>query len=637
MKRCLSVAAALVISAQAGFAAMPSARLEARMAYDPKSTHIILFGGLSPTDVGTKLAYDLADTWEWTGIRWVQRYPATTPPRRSSDGMVTDTKRSRVVMFGGRQAATQLNDTWFWTDGNWQQINTANAPPARFLTGMAYDSARDRIVLFGGAATASDQTTVNNMYDTWEFDGTNWTQRNAAGPTVNKPILTYDSARNQLLMLGINDKTETQMYLYNPADGTWTQQHPTTLPGCVQEAGMVFQTQSNTVMETGGVCASSTSTEETFEWDGTNWTKIKPAAGSGNTFGSAIAYDPTRQLVLEFGGVPPFDVPRGQTWAYLSQNWFPITDSGVPSQRSLFSFKADPKNKLVWLYAGINESNTFGDLWSFQNGQWNQVTIPDTGPTGCLGPASAYDTDRQKLVVICSDQHTYEFDGSTWTKIADSKNKPGAFRYRSMVYDPVDKKSILYGGFDGTTYTDETWLWDGTTWTRQKKNPAPARSHTAMWFDPTIKKAVIYGGIGRPTADDRITRYDDMWSFDVNNGWTQITTTTPGPRYGAQVAINPITNKVMLFGGLVVQGVAPTQTQVYSNEFWEWDGANWTKLNLTGPPARENGALEWDPSRQRMTIFGGFAGYYFSDVWTLKDGAWVPDVESLIRRRPGAK
>ena len=38
----------------------------------------------------------------------------------------------------------------------------------------------------------------------------------------------------------------------------------------------------------------------------------------------------------------------------------------------------------------------------------------------------------------------------------------------AMAYDPVSKKVVMFGGFNDTTYLNDTWTWDGTTWTQAK-------------------------------------------------------------------------------------------------------------------------------------------------------------------------
>ena len=90
------VSAALVLSAAPLFALNPSARYEARMVYSPALHRTVLYGGSSPVDRGTKLAYEFSDTWERTLTQWVQRFPAHNPGPRAAHVMVYDPTQSRV-------------------------------------------------------------------------------------------------------------------------------------------------------------------------------------------------------------------------------------------------------------------------------------------------------------------------------------------------------------------------------------------------------------------------------------------------------------------------------------------------------------------------------------------------------------
>src|SRR6266496_2944326 len=45
-------------------------------------------------------------------------------------------------------------------------------PPSRHGHAMVYDAVRQRVVLFGGLSSSG-----NSSNDTWEYDGTTWTQR----------------------------------------------------------------------------------------------------------------------------------------------------------------------------------------------------------------------------------------------------------------------------------------------------------------------------------------------------------------------------------------------------------------------------------------------------------------------------
>ncbi|HWW59945.1 MAG TPA: hypothetical protein VN181_01130, partial [Thermoanaerobaculia bacterium] len=120
-------AAALLAAAQALLAGTPSARTQARMVFDPTTSSVIMFGGQSPFDKGTAKSYDLDETWLWNGSRWVQHYSNVTPPARSAFAMVWDSKRSRALLFGGKQGATELGDTWVYRNGEWSAVDTPNA------------------------------------------------------------------------------------------------------------------------------------------------------------------------------------------------------------------------------------------------------------------------------------------------------------------------------------------------------------------------------------------------------------------------------------------------------------------------------------------------------------------------------
>jgi hypothetical protein len=421
-------------------------------------------------------------------------------------------------------------------------------------------------------------------------------------------------------MVGSNDKSETLMYRLDPSNATWVQMtEVTSLPTCAVDAQMVYQTHDNTIVLFGGVCTTSAIAGDTWEFDGTAWKKIDAANDPDRLSAEAMAYDSLRHQTILFGGTLAFGLPTGGTHIYTDHVWsIPPDPVASPAARSLFVFASNPDQQVVWMFGGMNDTGLGMEFWQLQSGAWSRLSMTN-GPTVCPTPNGVYDSDRKKLVVVCSDSTVFEWDGAAWKQITGQKTQPGVRSFSSMVYDPNLKKTVLFGGFDSVNYTDETWTWDGTTWTRVKKNPPPSRSLAAMWFDPTLKKTVIFGGIGRKSSEDRIVRFNDMWSFD-GTGWTQLKSvaTLPDARYGAQVAIDPRSGKVLLFGGLVLQNLGATQNQFYANDLWSWDGTTWTKLTTNGtPPARENGALAYDPSTNQMALFAGYSGFYLSDLWML--------------------
>ena len=84
--------------------------------------------------------------------------------------MAYDNSRRVSVLFGGSGNTGSSSSTWEWDGTNWTQKSPATSPPARLWAAMTYDSARSRMVLFGGDGP-------NGLLgDTWTYDGSTWTQ-----------------------------------------------------------------------------------------------------------------------------------------------------------------------------------------------------------------------------------------------------------------------------------------------------------------------------------------------------------------------------------------------------------------------------------------------------------------------------
>ena len=114
--------------------------------------------------------------------------------------MTFDEARGVIVLFGGAVSCasrTPLNDTWEFDGTTWHQVFTATSPPGRYHAPMAYDSDRQRVVLYGGAG--ANGHAVDG--DTWEYDGTNWTQVFPGSPgACNSGSMAYDPVRRRTVL-----------------------------------------------------------------------------------------------------------------------------------------------------------------------------------------------------------------------------------------------------------------------------------------------------------------------------------------------------------------------------------------------------------------------------------------------------
>ena len=91
--------------------------------------------------------------------------------------------------------------------------------------------------------------------------------------------------------------------------------------------------------------------------------------------------------------------------------------------------------------------------------------------------------------------------------------------------------------------------------------------------------------------------FGDTWMFDGTN-WTLATTSGPSPRWGAAMAT--LNGSVVLFGGNRYDG---SNDEGYAEDTWIFDGAAWTQVSASGPPARDSAAMA--AINGKIVLFGG--------------------------------
>ncbi|HEX6623531.1 MAG TPA: kelch repeat-containing protein, partial [Pyrinomonadaceae bacterium] len=190
----------------------PGPRTFPAMAYDSLRKKSVLFGG-NRVLFGKNPDENrfLNDTWEWDGERWT-RIQAEGPSPRAEAAMAFDSRRGRVVLFGGHdragEAGRRLGDTWEWDGKRWMEMKVTSPSP-RNGAAQVYDVVRGNIVLFGG----STQTGVSG--ETWEWDGKQWVENRAALTQGRfNCVMAYDSARRKVIRFG-------GRYAGKPLGDTW--------------------------------------------------------------------------------------------------------------------------------------------------------------------------------------------------------------------------------------------------------------------------------------------------------------------------------------------------------------------------------------------------------------------------------
>jgi len=250
---------------------------------------------------------------------------------------------------------------------------------------------------------------------------------------------------------------------------------------------------------------------------------------------------------------------------------------------------------------------------------WAQLS-PATSPPVSTGPSMAYDPATAQMVLfggfngsVVSDD-TWTWDGTTWAQLSPATSPPARF-YASMAYDPATAQLVLFGG-GGYGLLGDTWTWNGANWT--ELSPAtspPARDYASMAYDPATGQLVLFGGSNGAGPFDFL---NDTWTWNGTT-WTELSpATSPSVRAGASMAYDPATAQLVLFGGQL-NGYA-----VFLNDTWTWNGTTWTELSpATSPSARFAASMAYDPATAQMVLFGGGNGGSLGDTWTWNGTTWT--------------
>ncbi len=155
-----------------------------------------------------------------------------------------------------------------------------------------------------------------------------------------------------------------------------------------------------------------------------------------------------------------------------------------------------------------------------------------------------------------------------------------------------------------------------SNWKKLSPATSPSnRFYAAMAYDPVSQKVVLFGGEG----DNG--NLNDTWTFDGTN-WTQVTTPVAPPvRNGATMAFDVPTQKLVMFGGFDVHK--------FLKDTWVWDGATstWTQMVMKhGPPNATGPELFTDPVTGSAMMFGGYNAFKkipaYNNTWKWTGTSW---------------
>ena len=298
------------------------------------------------------------------------------------------------------------------------------------------------------------------------------------------------------------------------------------------------------------------------------WAQKVPANSPTARVAAAMDFVPQNFGLLMFGGGAPLN--SNQTWLYDGLTWTQLAPPNSPTARFGAELVYDYSRGVAVLYGGLATNISVppptSETWEWNGTTWTQMA-PTTNAGARYRYGACYDSVRGRVVMyggatsqqlIPPNSQTWEYQGTTWSLVATTGN-PGPRDRPAMCFHTGLGKAVLFGGSDGSSLSNQTWLYDGVagTWTQvviPGAKPA-ARNAAKMVYDTTRNLCVLTGG------QDSAGPLGDTWTFDGAT-WTQQPTTTQTVR-DHMLAFLPLNNQVVKFGGFAA---APN---VLSNQTWE--------------------------------------------------------------------
>jgi hypothetical protein len=312
---------------------------------------------------------------------------------------------------------------------------------------MAYDAARGVTILFGGK-----NWTFNALGDTWEWDGTTWTQLFPGHSPAPRAIhdMAYDPVRQRVVMFGGH-------------------------------------------LSTGGWLA------ETWEWDGADWLQHFPDTSPPHRYDLRLEYDPIRDRVVMFGGR---DQP-GDTWEWDGNEWALTNPEAERPARRAFAMAYHGGSRGIVTFGGIEDpaGTVLGDTWLLREAD---PSFYRTFGTGCAGTAGLAELRLISDPPRTGQQFTIEIG-----PVPDQAVTLGAFGWSntSSLSGPLPLDLGIFGMAGCTLYIDvdvfvpTTVLGGSALWTIEVPND-PVWLGTeffqqALVLEPGFQPVVSNGGLGR--------------------------------------------------------------------------------------------------------------------------------------------
>ncbi|HEV2166867.1 MAG TPA: kelch repeat-containing protein [Thermoplasmata archaeon] len=337
------------------------------------------------------------------------------------------------------------------------------------------------------------------------------------------------------------------------------------VPGASTPTAMTYDSARGymvLVTPTANASASGSQTVGTWAYANGSWSELTTRSAPSSREYSSLVFDGSTRQVLLFGGYSPAGTYLSDTWGFDGSSWTNLTSAStaVPAARADANLAFDSADGSVVMFGGYGatgllSTGTLSDTWLYSSGNWTKVsTTAAPPPSGAM----AYDANASTVVYYggvgllgtCTGS-TFEFNGKDWADVSSSvTGSPGALALESMTYDPEYGGVVAYGGVCGVgiagvslTLSDSnsTWGLSGGHWSELSASQAPAATYGGnLAFDPQTSALLLFGGVHPSLISAGKVQQDLSGTTWVcaNDTWARLGPTLSSSRSLAETGMN---------------------------------------------------------------------------------------------------
>ena len=494
-------------------------------------TAAMIGGGYVP---GT---YKTANSEQYNGSSWTEVANLNTA-RAYSGGAGTTTA---MVTFGGSSSPKAYTE--LWNGSSWTESGDLNT--GRQSMGACGATSTAALAIAGAEPSLTA--------DVEQWNGSSWTE--IANVSTARYYTTGSGITTDALLIAGSTPPPSTAAVEKWNGSSWTE------VGDLNTSRFALASASNpsgsdSSLAFGGYIVTPDGASAKNEaWDGTSWTEVNDLssvrsyhAGAGASSASALAFgnQPTSGITEEFTTATSLTkINLGQVYYNSGSNAFKVTEQPVPG------------------------------------GTWSAGGNLNTGRNYL--PEFAFATQTAGFAVggnISPKQQTEQYNGSTWTEVADLNS---ALYGRSGF--GTNASAVVAGGNGPPTSTNSE-TWDNSSWT-EGNNLNTARRDAA---GAGITTAGLVIGAPAVVESYNGTSYTEV--ADLNTGRSEL-------------GGGGTSTSALVFGGYTGSTTAATES---------WDGTSWTEVSDLNSAKSDNGTA--CISNQGALYFGNANEYWNGSSWT---------------------